>query len=396
MTSTADLCRLTVCAALLLAAATVPLQHAEAQAPQTDARWHAWLGCWEGSAIGAPEEPPGPTETVCVLPVAGASSVEAVSIVDGVVVEREVLDASGARRPMERDGCTGWESMQWSEDGRRLFTRAEFECAATLHHLSTGVLAILSGGEWLSSHSMTAGENSQVRVLRYRSIQPERVGAEFAAALGGRGMAVEAARMAAASRLTVEHLIEAAGQVEGGAIEAWLIEQGQGFAIDATGLMALADAGVPDRVIDLVVALSHPDVFAVSRAAREGHLRGDGGRSVAPPRRPVRGGVMGPSFYPGYGWGGGYGGYGGYYPRGYYPPVVVVRDGGSRNQGGRLVSGRGYSQGSGSSGTNSPPAASTGGGSRPSTSASPGSGSGSGSSGSESRTGRRAQPRSGS
>ena len=46
-------------------------------------------------------------------------------------------------------------------------------------------------------------------------------------------------------------------------MEATLVESGSSFAIDSSLLLRLDDAGTPVPVIDLMMALSYPDYFAV-------------------------------------------------------------------------------------------------------------------------------------
>jgi hypothetical protein len=59
---------------------------------------------------------------------------------------------------------------------------------------------------------------------------------------------------------------DATGIVSTAAIEAALVETGAGFNLTSKSLKDLHSAGVPERVIDLIVALSYPDRFVVERA----------------------------------------------------------------------------------------------------------------------------------
>src|SRR5437667_11884290 len=51
----------------------------------TDPRWMAWLGCWQ---TGVNDTDP----LTCVVPVAGAASVDALTIVKGTITSRDSLD----------------------------------------------------------------------------------------------------------------------------------------------------------------------------------------------------------------------------------------------------------------------------------------------------------------
>jgi hypothetical protein len=193
------------------------------------------------------------------------------------------------------------------------------------------------------------------------------------------GGAVETAEIAEASR----HLKP---QV----VEAWLSESGQEFAVDAKRLVALAAASVPDRIIDVMVALSYPTAFAVRPSSTApGLLTSDeprsGGRidglgfdgadalNCAPfsfslygwdACSPFSNGVIGlplgyrdssfGSLYSRYGGGAldylgygglGYGGYGGGWYLATQPTVIVLNPGGGSAQHGQVVNGRGYVEG---------------------------------------------------
>jgi len=149
-------------------------------------------------------------------------------------------------------------------------------------------------------------------------------------------------------------------------VEAWLLERGQRFALDAKTLMQLADAGVPARVTDAMVAVSNPQQFAVAHEApATQYNRPDD--EVTGRRIPV---FLAPPPYDPYGWGyspygygypysgygyNGYGyGYGGYYGYPYFggAPVIVAPGGNvPGGGGGRMVKGQGYQPGVGASST---------------------------------------------
>jgi hypothetical protein len=366
---------------LLFAAGIV---HPTAGAAQVAAGpgWSAWLGCWEPVAQQDFFDPTASDESpLCVLPTDGADAVELVTVQDGQIVDRELVRADGVERSIEREGCTGVEAAHWSTDRERVFQESDFVCAGELRRRSSGIFALLGNGDWATVHAVTVGDYTDVRVVRYRPmVDVANVSAEVAAALSGREMALDAARTAAASPVAVSDVTEAVERVDVAAIEGWLIERGQEFPMDAELLVELAEADVPERVIDLMVALSYPDVFAIDRSAREGRAREDD-RPPPPGRRAGPVAVLDPFYYPGY-----YG-RGRYYGGWYGAPVIIPRERPDNDNGGRLVNGRGYTRGGGASnsvgGSSSSP---------PSRAGSSGGGGSSSSGGSSS--GRTAKPRS--
>lgn len=261
------------------------LRSAQAQqgAPVIDARWRAYLGCWNTFAGAMP----GPM--VCVVPTSTRSVVEMVSISGDSVVSRTRVDASGARAGVSRDQCDGWESATWSADERRLYTRAEYRCDEKADaQTSTGLFAFDEVSEngvasFLRVESVRVGENSRVRMVKYVAV-PSMTAIPLALArqLPDVNAAPSiGARMMASGPIGYAAVVEATKAIDPAVVEVWLSERGQGFGVTARDLKRLRDAGVSDRVIDVIVATSHPKVFTVASggaptARRDDILAGQG------------------------------------------------------------------------------------------------------------------------
>jgi hypothetical protein len=163
--------------------------------------------------------------------------------------------------------------------------------------------------------------------------------------------------------VTTIDVIDALRSVDAPIVEAWLTARRRGFSLDARQLVALADARVPDRVIDLMVALSYPDRFAIASPA-DASQSADLTRTLADDRQILTSmygvddySMYGyyPYGYSPYGWsyysqrpiGTAYGpGYPSYLQR---PVIIIVRGDGSEvinaPQHGRVVKGQGYMRG---------------------------------------------------
>lgn len=345
-------------AMLLTAAGT-----ARAQATQADARWQPWLGCWEPALAMGGLAQSSAGDMICILPASGSSAVEIATIDSGRIVARERLDATGNRVTSTEGGCTGWKSANWSREGKRLYLESEYTCDGGLHRVSSGLFAMAPGDVWLDVRSMSAEKGSGVRVLRYHQASlPPDLETQLEPALGNRSLAVSAARTAAAAPIGSADVVEASHEVDPSVVEAWLIERRQRFSVDAEQLVALADAGVPDRVVDAMVALSYPEKFALAgsgdvgiHSVEESPAGYDGGRTIhSTMMYPYGFGAFdfyrspyGYSSYYGYSpYGFGYGyGYN-WYGRG--GPVIIIKnpDTGSGQSHGKVVNGRGYTRGS--------------------------------------------------
>lgn len=345
-----------VLAGALILVGTLP---AAAAAQDVDSRWLPWLGCWEASD-GGTEVP-----MLCIRPLAAEEGVELTTFADGELISTETIHSDGLPRQTTREECVGEEEARFSDDGRRIYLRSDYVCEGGVGRSATGLLAFANPMEWLDIKVVDVAGERVPMVLRYRPARAERIeAAGMEGVVAPRAMAVKAARIGASARLGPEDLIEAAGKVDGKALEALIVERGDPFNVDADMLIRLADAGVPEEVIDLAVAVSFPGKFAVGSGAPE-ELRAEKtayGVSMAPYSFGFHWSFWNPYYYdPFYSspWGGYYGGYygSGWYG-GYYRPVnVVVRPRPPVPvEHGRVVNGRGYSRGrsGGGGGSTSP------------------------------------------
>ena len=376
-----------------------------------------------------------PMSLVCVVPGSTPTSVEVVNFTNGAVASRGIIEPTGARIPKSVEDCNGWETAQWSADNRRVMLRSEFTCANNVSRKESSLLAMSTSGEWLQIQNLAVEGNSAVYFGRLRHsgiavegvengalverpildeqgrvIAPSRAGctgsesanpvgdrivvrgaydcgglrrvsnAVFERNANGQWVRVDktlpmfstlTSRLAAGGPVRSDAIVELVKNVDHAVVETWLADREQRFDLDGRALVKLADAGVPPRVIDVLVALDNPGKLLVrpntqavavdaNRGARGGNV-GGGGFGVA-------GGYFDPWLNPwdpygfrwrygfgldpyaysvGYGWG--LGGFGGGFGRGGYPyggggPIVVIPQGVAREQA-RAVLGSGYTRG---------------------------------------------------
>ena len=144
----------------------------------------------------------------------------------------------------------------------------------------SGLIAMSVKGEFLHIVDVGVHETAGVRVVRHRRVPisataPE----EITAALEGRTPAQSQTTIAARAPIGDADIIEASHHVNAPIVEAWLNEAGQPFRVDAARLVRLADKGVPDRVIDTLVALSYPKAFSIKPSAASVGSLSSGGRA---------------------------------------------------------------------------------------------------------------------
>ena len=336
---------------------------ASAQSSQTDARWQPWLGCWEPAIEAAGLDRAGSDrQKLCVVPVEGSPAVELASVDSGRVVVRERVTGNGERMTSDEGGCKGWKSAQWSPDGHRLYLKSDYDCDG-LRRAPTGIFAMAPGGVWLDVQGESGRNGGGVRVVRFRPASaPDVLRDELARATAQRELLLSTARTAAAGDVTTADVIEASRAVDPAVVEAWLIERRPKFAVDSRQLLELAAADVPSRVIDAMVALSYPKVFAIAESSEIDRRAAEVAQGLDEGRRRTTHSVM---LYPySFGYGSGFGfspfdylyspyGYSGFglgYGYGWYPgggPVVIIRNPGQvvPQEHGKVVNGRGYVRG---------------------------------------------------
>jgi hypothetical protein len=342
-----------VLAGALLACGVAALH---AQGPTTDPRWRAWLGCWRAAETAPAPLAAGRAELVCVLPTTDAAAVELVTVAGARVEARRRLQAPGEDVAVSREGCDGRESARWSHSGARLLVHAELVCPGAPGRTVNEILTLSAPDTWLWVQGVAAQGPTGVRVVLFRyaglpGAVPDAVAAGLTDLLGDTGEA----RTAAAAPVTLPDVVEAGRHLDAAVVEAWLAVLGRPFALDGRTVLALADSGVPEHVIDVMVALSYPKVFTVDAATH-------GVRPVTESPDTVAGLYPAPryaGFYDGYQcWTGSWGCWGyGYLPLGddyyAYGPRYGYRYGGGvalvtprqESAHGRVVPGRGYVQG---------------------------------------------------
>lgn len=304
--------------------------------------WLGWLGCWEliaerqgdaereGDDASAPEQG---RRTVCIEPSTSAG-VTLTSAVDGIDVLQRTVVADGRDQLVDDAGCEGSERAWWSADGHRLYVTSTLACEAGNVRNTSGISMLTASNRWVDIQLANVAGQREVLVRRYSRMAADtarRAGAERDLTL-----AATTARQAAAAPLDLEDILEAVAAVDVAAVETMLLEGSIDFVADSKALLRLDDAGVPGQLIDLVVALSYPDYFAV-----------DADGATAAQEQPLV--VAYPVYAYGY-WSAGFSPFGwgySYYPSypyyGYYPPGIGGGGGGG-NYGGRVVNGQGYTR----------------------------------------------------
>jgi hypothetical protein len=271
------------------------------------------------------------------------SGIAVEGVIGDALMELPVLDANGERMSPPRAGCTGTESVTRSPDRTRVTVKSDYRCENGLHRVADAEMIRTTDGRWVRAD----GQSVPFGTVSSRAV--------------------------AGAPVSVDDVLEVATIADVAVSEAWLTSRGQGFELSGKQLVQVADAGMPSRIIDMMVAMSNPDKFALRRNT----ANADREQQVATRSRRLGAddcfinsrycyGMMGLNWLYGadryYGWNmygynnglffGNQFGYGnGYWGPGYYSgntPVIIIPQGSESR--GKAVYGQGYTRGTGSSG----------------------------------------------
>lgn len=242
--------------------ALLALVTAGAAPGQQDGRWLPFEGCWvaEGAASLAT-----PDHMLCIRRTDAAAVFG--TWVNGSLESEQTLVVDGTARAFAEGGCEGTEIAQWSADGRRVFVRQELMCG-TAPRSATTVLSFVSGAAFADVRALRVGTESSVRSIRYRAVEPALYPEGFAMA-EGQELARETARLHAAAALEPGDVIEASRLVDADAVNGLLAARRAGFRLNAKTLAQLSAAGVAPSTLDVMVALTYPERFAVAEQPQE-------------------------------------------------------------------------------------------------------------------------------
>jgi hypothetical protein len=239
-----------------------------AAAQEVDARWSGWLGCWElitdhergdapvpaAAAIDRargfdrplPRDAGDADSRVCVTP--GGDGVTMTTYHGEAIVLEQAVSADG-RAHAVGGLCPGTRRVEWANGRAHLLSHAEFVCADAPPHTGSALALITADGTWLDLETVRTGGREALRVRHYRRFDP----------------AGPAARPVMGAPLTLADVQYLSARLPAPIVEAAIVESRATLPVGAREVVGLADSGVPERVIDLIVALAYPETFVVER-----------------------------------------------------------------------------------------------------------------------------------
>lgn len=233
-------------------------QSAAPAAQKMDARFNSWLGCWR-----LEDDLAGTGARMCITP--DQTGVRLQTVVGTTRGLDELVITDGVARPIVDSECKGTEHAEWSQDGLRVFRTTDVTCNNETPRTIKGVAFLTAGPAWINVQHITGtSATTSVRVQRYRRAANQNLAdGSKAPQPGSTASAMPTGRD---TTWSIDDVIEASGKLPADALQAALADVRHGFNMNKNTLVRLDDAGVPDGVIDLMVALTFPKRFVVERA----------------------------------------------------------------------------------------------------------------------------------
>ena len=287
---------LSIALPVLLPATPVPqltmIATGETQIELLDPAWLPWLGCWEPTtaAVSDPMIEDTGRDVVCVAPRLDRLGVNLTTYMGSQVIAQNTVIADGRKRTLPEADCRGTQIASWSADGHRLYSSVMATCANENEYSLVGLNLLVKGGHWieLQSVSFDNGDHRELVVRQYSqadspkilgstSLEPRSLSSPDCDRLPSSVMARRYPRCEVDfgfTLLDVDDILEASDRVPVEVVEAAILESNSLFSLDGDALIRLAEAGVDEQIIDLMVAISYPNEFVVDSSLSSSSGRG--------------------------------------------------------------------------------------------------------------------------
>lgn len=258
-------CTLLAATSAVLAAAV----HAQEPVPaDLGSRWRHFVGCW------VPPQSDGRPTLVCIIPTEKESAVELLTVVADSIVERESIDAAGPPRPFQRDGCTGAQSTRFGTPAHTFLMRAHFTCDRNAPQSTSSIVSLNASGDLSRVEGITTASYRAVRTTAYRPVlDPAVIPASIVARLRTAG--IDTPRTASRHALVPADVIDAAAFVDGHVVEAWLADRRESMRFSVSDLKRMRQANVPAGAIDMMIALADTSTFRIAQVTQRARQASD-------------------------------------------------------------------------------------------------------------------------
>jgi hypothetical protein len=250
-------CPKTALAALSLVVLLFPTVSGLAQTGSVDAKApiKAWTGIWSFS-----DEIAYPKTTVEILPMPDGKGLQISRRAADQPEVKEVLIPDGSRQTVDKSNCTGWQSTNYIPEAGMIISSSEMNCKDTGAFTTVDAKLILNADQMVDILQLKAAGETRIaarRLTLQRDLPPSNNAEPVNAGV--------IARMNASQAWNLDTVIQLSKTVDAQVIEAALVEKRVVLDLNSKALKQLKNSKMPDGIIDLLVALAHPEKFLITQ-----------------------------------------------------------------------------------------------------------------------------------
>ena len=171
---------------------------------------------------------------------------------------REVLIPDGNKRPVEEQNCSGWRSAHLIAEAGLIVESSEMNCKDAASVATSSLRMILAADRIADILALKAGGQTRLAVRRL-SFEHDLLSAPDSQT----GWKAVAARTELSTPWSIGTIIRLSKIVDIQLLQAALLEKKARLNLTPGSLKEMKAAGLPNGIIDLLVALAYPDQFHI-------------------------------------------------------------------------------------------------------------------------------------
>jgi hypothetical protein len=234
-----------------------PTVFAIAQTGAADAKApiKAWMGIWSFS-----DEKTYPKTSVEILPTQDGKGLQINRRTADQPEVKEVLVPDGSRQTIDKSNCTGWQSTNYIPEAGMIISSSEMNCKDTGAFATVDAKLIVSADQMVDILQLKAAGETRIaarRLTLQRDLPPSNNAEPVNASV--------IARMNASQAWNLDTVIQLSKIVDTQVLEAALVEKQVILDLNSKALKQLKNSKTPNGIIDLLVALAHPEKFLITK-----------------------------------------------------------------------------------------------------------------------------------
>ena len=218
-----------------------------------------WLGVWRAveEPVASDLDIPAGSGVLEIRPAAGGRGLE-ITRTGAEMPVSETIVPDGSPQTSATDNCTATQTYQWERQTALLIGHSKIRCGDSPGYGLSNVKMMITPGRMADILAIKASGQTRVAV-RHFVLEKELDSEVFP------DQARWVMRTALTAPWDLDKVIHLSKTIDAPVLQAALLEKQVRIGVEAKSLKRLKAAGVPDAVVDLLVALALPEKFEISR-----------------------------------------------------------------------------------------------------------------------------------